>query len=146
MPLSLEIVTIERAVYSADDVDMVIAPGEEGVMGILPRHEPMIVILKEGELEIVRGAERELLAIGGGCLEVHGTKVIVMASVAEQAEEIDIERAERARQRAEKALAGAPDRVAARQALADMRRASVRLKVARRRRRYQPRDGVVGGE
>jgi F-type H+-transporting ATPase subunit epsilon len=145
MPLKLEIVTIERAVYSADDVDMVMAPGEEGVMGVLPRHEPMIVILKEGELEIVRGAERELFAIGGGCMEVHGTKVIVMASAAEQAEEIDIERAERARQRAARALAGAPDRVAARQALADMRRASVRLKVARRRR-YRPGEGAAGGE
>lgn len=146
MPLELEIVTIERAVYSADDVDMVIAPGEEGVMGVLPRHEPMIVSLKEGELEIVRGDDRELLAIGGGFMEVHGTKVIVMASVAEQAEEIDVERAERARQQAERILADAPDRVAARQALADMRRASVRLKVARRRRSYRPREGTGSGE
>ena len=141
MPLELEVVSIEREVYTADDVDMVIAPGVEGVMGILPRHEPLITGLKEGELEIVRGDERELLAIGGGFMEVHATKVIVMADVAERADEIDIDRAERARQRAERALAEAPTRQDAREALAAVRRATVRLKVARRRRRYQPGGG-----
>jgi len=142
MPLELEVVTIERAVYNADDVDMVIAPGEEGVLGILPRHEPMIVRLKAGELVIVRGDETDVLAIGGGFMEVHDSKVIVMASVAEQADEIDVERAERARRRAEKVLADAPDRAEARKALADMRRAAVRLKVARRRRSYQSRQSA----
>jgi F-type H+-transporting ATPase subunit epsilon len=139
MPLELEVVTIEREVYTADDVDMVIAPGEDGVMGVMPRHEPMVVNLREGLLEIVRGDEREHLAIGGGFMEVHATKVIVMADVAERADEIDVERAERARKRAEKTLAEAPDRIEARKALADMRRASVRIKVARRRTHYRRR-------
>lgn len=140
MSLELEVVTIERAVYSADDVDMVVAPGEDGRMGILPRHEPMVVSLREGALEIVRGDDREHLAIGGGFMEVHATKVIVMADVAEMADEIDVERAERARTRAEQILADAPSQIEARKALADMRRATVRLKVARRRRRHRGRD------
>jgi len=134
MPLQLDIVTIERQVYSADDVDMVIAPGSEGVLGILPRHEPIITALKEGELEIIRGGAREILAIGGGFMEVRGTRVVVMADVAEHAEEIDEARAEAARQRAEEALRAAPRAEDAEQALASLRRAQVRLKVARRRR------------
>ena len=84
MPLQLEVVTIERRVYSADDVDMVIAPGSEGVMGILPRHEPIITGLKEGELEIIRGETREILAIGGGFMEVRANQVVVMAVVADR--------------------------------------------------------------
>jgi F-type H+-transporting ATPase subunit epsilon len=50
MPLQVDVVTIERRVYSAEDVEMVIAPGSEGEMGVLPRHEPLVTALKEGEL------------------------------------------------------------------------------------------------
>jgi F-type H+-transporting ATPase subunit epsilon len=141
MHLSLEVVTIEREVYRADDVDMVIAPGTEGELGILPRHEPLITSLKEGVLQIVRGAERDLLAIGGGFLEVHGTHVVVMADVAEQAEEIEITRAEEARRRAERVLAETPAGQDARAATAALRRATVRLKVARHRRAGRPGEG-----
>ena len=140
MPLHLEVVTIERVVYSADDVTMVIAPGVEGVLGILPRHEPLITSLTEGVLEIVRGDERDLLAIGGGFLEVHGAQVVVMADVAEKAGEIDLERAEAARRRAERILAEMPGGQDNRAALAAMRRATVRLKVARHRRAGRPRE------
>ena len=147
MPLRLEVVTIERAVYSADDVDMVVVPGSEGVMGILPRHEPLIANLSSGALEIVRGDEREILAIGGGFVEVRGTHVVVMADVAEAGEEIDVERAERARKRAEKLLEETPSREDARKALAAMRRAQVRIDVARRRRQYRRRsEGAAQGK
>jgi F-type H+-transporting ATPase subunit epsilon len=140
MPLQLVIVTIEREVYNASGVDMVIAPGIEGELGILPRHESMVVGLKEGVLQIVRGDERDILAIGGGFLEVHGTRVTVMADVAEQAEEIDVERAEAARARAEQMLSDSPSSEEASKALAAMRRAQVRLKVARKRTAYQRRE------
>jgi F-type H+-transporting ATPase subunit epsilon len=134
MPLQLDVVTIERQVYSANDVDMVIAPGTEGVMGILPRHEPLITGLAEGVLEIVRGENREILAIGGGFMEVRGSQVVVMADVAEHADEIDIARAEAARNRAEQAIREAPRSEDAAKALAALQRAQVRLKVARKRR------------
>jgi F-type H+-transporting ATPase subunit epsilon len=134
MPLQLDVVTIERRVYSADDVDMVIAPGSEGVMGILPRHEPIITGLAEGELEIVRGDTREYLAIAGGFMEVRANQVVVMADVAEHAEEIDIARAEAARNRAEQVIREMPRTEDAAKAMVALQRATVRLKVARKRR------------
>src|SRR4030067_2317172 len=78
MPTHLEIVTIERKVCS-EDVDMVIAPGSEGELGILPNHTPLLTTLTEGVLRVKRGGEEEVFAIGGG---VHGdlpNKVIVLA-------------------------------------------------------------------
>jgi F-type H+-transporting ATPase subunit epsilon len=135
MGLQVSIVTIEREVYSADGVDMVIAPGSEGEMGIRERHEPLMTALKAGELTIVRGGERETLAIGGGYMQVRPTHVVVMADVAERAEEINVERAQAAKRNAENALREAPTREDAERALAKLQRAVVRLKVARRRRR-----------
>jgi F-type H+-transporting ATPase subunit epsilon len=134
MPLQLSIVTVEREVYTADDVDMVIVPGLEGALGILARHEPIVAALTEGVLEVVRGDTRELFAIGGGYVEVHGTQAVVMADVAERESEIDEARAEAARQRAQQLLSSSSGRAEADQALHAMRRAAVRLKVARRRR------------
>jgi len=142
MPLAVTVVTIEREVYSAADVDMVVAPGVEGVLGVLPRHEPLITALQEGALEIVRGDEREVLAIGGGFMEVHGARVVVMADVAERAGDIDEARAEAARRRAEEVLAATPSQVDADQALAALRRATARLKVARRAAAKRGRGGT----
>ncbi len=135
MPLHVDIVTIERQVYSASDVDMVIAPGMEGELGVLVRHEPVITALKEGVLQIVRGNERDVLAIGGGFLEMRHNQVVILADVAEQADEIDIARAEAARERAQQALKEAPQREDAEEALHAMRRAAVRLEAAKKARR-----------
>lgn len=138
MPIHLEIVTIERRVYS-EDVDMVIAPGVEGEMGILPHHTPLLTQLKEGVLRVKRGGEEEIFALGGGIMEVLPSKVIVMADAAESSDEIDIARAEHARERAEALLKERPPGVELDAALAALRRSQVRLKVAQRRRR---RPGV----
>ena len=132
--LKLDIVTIERAVLSHDDVDMVLLPGTEGEMGILPRHEPLMSGLKEGVLEFDRGGEREILAIGGGFVQVRNSHVIVMADKAEQSDEIDEARAEAARQRALRTIESTPETMDREEALASLRRAEVRLKVAKRRR------------
>jgi F-type H+-transporting ATPase subunit epsilon len=110
-------------------------------MGILPRHEPIVTTLRPGTLEIVRGESRDMLAIGGGFMEVRASHVVVMADVAEHAEEIDLARAEEARERAQRQLQEAPERVDMEAALAALRRAEVRIKVARRgagRRREPP--------
>jgi F-type H+-transporting ATPase subunit epsilon len=135
MSLEVSVVTIEREVYAADDADMVIAPGVEGVLGVLARHEPVVAALVAGELVIVRGDQRDVMAISGGYLEVHGTEVVVMADVAEHAYEIDVERAEAARARAQEQLATARGAAESERALAALRRAGVRLRVARRRGR-----------
>ena len=102
--LKLDIVTAERMVYS-DDVDMIIAPGIGGQLGILPHHAPLMTTLRVGELRVKKGGEEITLAISGGFLEVRPDKVIVLADAAERAEEIDVTRAEEAKRKAEKRLA-----------------------------------------
>lgn len=137
MPIKLDIVTIERQVFS-EDVDMVVAPGTEGMLGILPHHAPLMTGLKPGELVIKRrGQPDQLLAIGGGFMEVRPDKVTILADSAEHASEIDVARAEEARRRAEELLLEKPADLAQYAALeAQLRVAQVRLKVARRRRTY----------
>ncbi len=132
--MTLDVVTIERQVLHAEDVDVVVAPGTEGLLGILPNHAPIVTGLAEGVLEIVRGSEREIFAIGGGFMEVRHSHVIVMADAAEHAEEVDLERAQEARQRAEQALAGSTEKVEREEALAALRRAQTRIKVGQKRR------------
>jgi len=114
---------------------MVIAPGADGELGILPNHAPLLTALGIGELRIRKGEEEESFAVGGGFLEVLANRVIVMADVAELAEEIDVARAEAARERAERRVREAPEGVDIARLRAALRRSSVRLKVARRRRR-----------
>jgi F-type H+-transporting ATPase subunit epsilon len=138
--LSVQVVTAEREVLSEDDVDMVVAPGSEGEMGILPRHAALLSMLRPGVLRMKKGGEEQVLAVSGGFLQVANNRVLVLADTAERDEEIDLQRAEQSRQRALAALEAArsgagPQVEAARIAL---RRSLVRLQVAQRRRRRSP--------
>jgi F-type H+-transporting ATPase subunit epsilon len=131
-----EVVTAERTVLQ-EDVDMVVAPGIEGQLGILPHHAPLMTSLTYGELVIHReGQEDEFIAIGGGFMEVGPEHVTILADSAERAGEIDEARAEAARQRAQELMAQKQredaDFVRAEAAL---RRSLLRLKVAKRKRR-----------
>ena len=139
MPLKLEIVTQERRVYSADDVEMVIAPGAEGELGILPHHAPLITSLQEGVMRVKHtAADEELVAIHGGFMEVLPDKVTVLADAAERAEEIDIARAEESRRRAEQTMQQHRDnKLDYERADAALRRSLVRLKIAGGRRRRE---------
>ena len=134
MPIKLEIVTVERLVYSGD-VDMVSAPGVMGALGILPKHTPLLTALEAGELRFTKGDEEGRFAISGGFLEVQPDRVIVLADTAERAEEIDLERAEAARQRAEQLLKERPPEVDMTVIEGSLRRSRIRLKVGRRRRK-----------
>jgi len=145
VPLKLEIVTQERRVYSADDVEMVVAPGANGELGILPRHAPLMTSLQEGVMRVKRqGGQEEVLAIHGGFMEVLPDQVTVLADSAERAEEIDIARAEEARQRAEELMKQRrEDKVDYERAEVALRRSNIRLKIAqghRRRARPTPRS------
>jgi F-type H+-transporting ATPase subunit epsilon len=144
--LRFELVSPERIVYSDDDVDMVIAPGADGEMGILPNHAPLLTALGDGELRIRKGTEEESFAVLGGFMEVLANKVIVMADTAERADEIDVARAEAARERAEKRYQERPEDLDVARLQAALRRSRVRLRVARRRRRRprmeMPREEV----
>jgi F-type H+-transporting ATPase subunit epsilon len=131
-----EVVTAERVVF-AGDVDMVVAPGINGQLGILPHHAPLMTSLSYGELVLHRqGQEDEFIAIGGGFMEVGPKHVIILADSAERAEEIDLALAEEAAQRARETMAQKQreDADLAR-AEASLRRSMLRLKVAQRRRR-----------
>lgn len=134
MPIHLEVVSIERTVFS-DDVDMVIAPGAEGEMGILPRHASLMTGLSYGDLIVKKaGQPDQHIAIGGGFMEVRPDRITVLADSADQADEIDIARAEEARRRAQESLAKGLEPVDEERALAALRRANLQLKVASRRR------------
>ena len=134
MPLHLEIVTPERLAYS-DEVDMVLVPGIDGELGILPHHTPLASLLGVGELKIRKGGDEETFAIAGGFLQVRPDKVVVMAEIAEIGAEIDLERAQQARAEAEKALeSGYVEGADLSAARAELQRALLRIRVAERRR------------
>src|SRR5437764_7211987 len=107
MPLRVQIVTAEREVFAEDTVDMVVAPGAEGVVGILPRHAPLLTTLQPGIVRIKRGGTEEAMSVGGGFLQVARDQVLILADTAERAEEVDEGRAEEARRRARETLAQA---------------------------------------
>jgi F-type H+-transporting ATPase subunit epsilon len=134
--LRLEIVSIERKIFD-DQVNMVVAPGIDGVLGILPRHAPLLTALSFGELQVKKDGEPDqFFAIGGGFMEVQPDHVVVLADAAEHAEEIDLERAEAAHRRAQELLSR-PSQEAEdlERAEVALRRSVIRIKVARRRSR-----------
>ncbi len=135
MPIRCEIVSQDRTVFEGD-VDIVVAPGAEGEMGILPHHSPLLTTLKHGVLKIRQGGREEVFAISGGFMEVRPDIVTVLADAAEYAEEIDVARAEEARRRAEEAMRAGPPPGSEAFLAAEMalRRSNLRLQVARRRR------------
>jgi F-type H+-transporting ATPase subunit epsilon len=104
--LTLEIVTPDRALLR-EEVDEVVVPGSEGEFGVLPGHTPMLSMLQIGELWYRQGPEKHYLAIAFGFVEVLPDRVTVLAQVGERAQEIDVQRAERAKQRAEQRLSQA---------------------------------------
>jgi F-type H+-transporting ATPase subunit epsilon len=104
--LTLEIVTPDRALLR-EEIDEVVLPGSQGDFGVLPGHTPLLSTLKIGELWYRQGQERHYLAIAFGFVEVLPDRVTVLAQVGERAQEIDVQRAERAKQRAEQRLAQA---------------------------------------
>jgi len=136
-PIKLDVVTAERVVFS-DDVDVVVAPGIEGQLGILPHHAPLVTMLQPGELLVKTGGEEFCMTVTGGFLEVRPDRVIILADAAERVEEIDVARAEEAKRRAEERLRERPPEVDMAQAEASLRRALVRLEVVERRRKRKP--------
>ena len=138
--MRLEIATAERVVYS-EDVNILVAPGIDGELGILPRHAPLLTVLKPGEIRVVKDGEETYIAVGGGFLEVMGNKVTILADTAEHAGEIDIQRAQEALKLAQERAAAAPADADLERALATIRRSQARLKVGQRRRRR--REGAA---
>ncbi|GAA0319907.1 F0F1 ATP synthase subunit epsilon [Bacillus carboniphilus] len=101
--VNVHIVTPDGPVYEAD-VEMVSTKAKSGELGILPGHIPTVAPLAIGVVRLKKGAQTDLVAVSGGFLEVRPDKVTVLAQSAEKADEIDVERAEKAKQRAEERL------------------------------------------
>ncbi len=101
--IKLELVTPERLVVS-EEVDEVIAPGHEGEFGVLPEHTQYLANLRIGVLCYRKSDRVWKIAVGGGFAEVTPERVVIMADVAEKADEIDVDRARQAHERAEAAL------------------------------------------
>ncbi len=132
--LELEVVTPDRLVVS-ESVDIVMAMGALGEFGILPSHIPFLTPLQPGELRYRKGNQLEYMAVTGGFAEVSNNKVTVLAEAAEKAREIDIDRAKRAKERAEKRLAQAKaEDVDYTRAEMALKRALLRLRVAEKGR------------
>lgn len=137
----LEIITPDRVVVS-EEVDIVTAPGVAGEFGVLANHAPMVAAIKIGALRYRVGDKEEWVAVSGGFCEVSGNKITFLVEAAEKAYEIDVERALRAKERAEKRLQEYQakvehiDHVRARAAL---QRALTRLAVAERVKSGHPR-------
>ena len=135
MPIRCEIVSQDRLVYQ-DDVDIVVLPGMEGEMGILPHHAPLLTTLRFGLIKVRSHNEEQVFTVAGGVAEIQPTIVTILADAAENVQEIDIARAETARQRAAEALSAVKvEDVDAYLALeAALRRSNLRLDAAKRYR------------
>ncbi len=140
-PMLLEIITAESQVYG-EDVDMVVAPGVDGQLGVLPHHAPLMTMLQPGEILIRKDGADTYMAVTGGFMEVIGNKVTILADAGEHSEEIDEARAQEAIRRAQERLASQTADLQMERATAAMRRAQVRLNVVRRRR---SRGGMTPG-
>lgn len=139
MTIRCEIVSQDRTVFQGD-VDMVLLPGMAGEMGILPKHAPVLTLLKYGVIKVRHQEGEELFAVSGGMAEVQPDIVTVLADAAENVAEIDEVRAQAAKKRAEDALAGIkpdedPDVYLTMEAA--LRRSNLRLDVVRRYRRVR---------
>lgn len=99
--IKFKIVTPERIVYESE-IDQVTLPTQEGEITVLPNHIPLISVLMPGELIAKNDSEEIAMAVSGGIVEVRSNEITILADTAERAEEIDLKRAEEARERAEK--------------------------------------------
>jgi F-type H+-transporting ATPase subunit epsilon len=125
----LEIVTPEKKVVdtAAEEVQI---PGKNGYLGVLPGHAPLITELAVGEITYRSGAEEQKLAVAWGFAEVLPDKVTILAETAERPNEIDVERARKAKERAERLLTSGDTNVDVERALAAEKKAETRLEVA----------------
>jgi len=131
--ITLEIVTPDRSLVTAQ-VDELQLPGSEGYFGVLPGHTPMLATLKIGEMWYRIGQEMHYLAIAFGFVEVLPERVTVLAQIAERAEEIDVARAQAAKQRAEERAARLSPDLDLERARVALMKSLIRLQVASRAR------------
>ena len=131
--LRLQIVSADKSLVN-ETVDEVEIPGADGYFGVLPGHTPLLAVLGAGELWYRKGQEKQYLAIAFGFAEVQPERVTILAQIAEKAEEIDLARAEAAKQRAEERLSRVAVEMDAERARIALLKSLIRLQVAARAR------------
>ncbi|MHC1785092.1 MAG: ATP synthase F1 subunit epsilon [Anaerolineaceae bacterium] len=138
MPIRCEVVSQDRIVFSGN-ADMVVLPGADGEMGILPNHSPLLTVLQFGVVTVKVKSEVQHFAVSGGVAEVQPDQVTILADAAENVDEIDIQRAEKAKIRAEELLQKGPARDSDEylNIQSALRRSTLRLDAARRYRQSQ---------
>ena len=139
--IELQIITAERVVFS-DIVEAVVAPGIEGELGILPHHSALMTNLKAGALMIRKDGEESFFAVTGGFLEVMDNRVTILSDAAEYSQEIDEARAQLAMERASERLANRKDDLDLERALGQLKRAQIRVAVARRKQSRRANRGM----
>ncbi len=147
MPIRCEIVSQDRIVFEGD-VDMVVLPGMEGEMGVLPNHTPLLTTLQFGIIKVKQGDETQYFTVAGGIAEIQPDIITILADAAENVEEIDVARAEAARERAEHLLETIQrdeNMDAYLAAAAALRRSDLRISAARRFRKGRKRSAPTGG-
>jgi F-type H+-transporting ATPase subunit epsilon len=130
-PITLIIVTPEREVVHEEVAELQI-PGSEGYFGVLPGHAPLFSELKVGEVAYRKGTRWTFLAVAWGFVEVQADQVRILAETAERAQEIDVERAMRAKQRAEELISRGGEDVDYGKALVALERAIIRIQVSQK--------------
>jgi F-type H+-transporting ATPase subunit epsilon len=134
VPIHVEIVTQEKKVFEEREADMIIIPGSEGEMGVLPNHAPVLTTMGFGELVVRKGRAEERFVIYGGVVDVRPDKVVVLAYLAESSFAIDEQRIEEARSRASKLMKeGVPEEMN-RAAALELRRAELAMRIKNKMR------------
>lgn len=133
MKFLFELVTPERKVL-AEEVDMILARASDGDIGILANHSPLMTPITISQLLIKKDGNQRYIAIGGGILEVSKEKTVLLADTAENADEIDIQRAEQAKERAKTRLEKKPDDIDVKRAEIALQKALTRIEVAETRK------------
>lgn len=147
MPIEVEVVSQVRQLYHTDKADMVIIPGSEGEMGVLPNHTPLLTTLAFGELRIVEGKDVVSFVVYGGVVEVRPNKVTVLADDAESVPELDIRQIAAARERARELMEQTPTGEQRAQIEQELRRAEIAAKVyTRLSGRLGPRIRILEDE
>jgi len=137
MTMHVDIVSAEKEIFSGT-VEMLVAPAENGEVGILPRHSQMLARLKPGPVRVrLQGGEEQVFFVSGGLLEVQPHVVTVLADVAERAADIDEAAAEAAKRQAEEALAGKKGEIDFAKVQAELAEAVARLRTLRALRKHK---------
>jgi len=138
MPVHVEIVTQERMIFQEREADMVLVPGAEGEMGVLPHHAPVLTTMGFGELVVRKGNREERFVIYGGVVDIRPDKVVALADLAESSFDLDEAKIEEARQRAVQMMREGVPQEENRQATLALRHAELALKVKMKMKAHGP--------